>query len=632
MLALSVIVALLASASAAPVQPPPIVGFQSYMKTRHPISPHVYGVNFATQRLLDLGVTNRQSGDAASKYNWQLDMTNSADDYFWMNSKPYMPNQPATPANSSFIDGMLTRTVKANSVLINPVNALGFVVNSTDECYSFPVSVYGTQQQSHGDAGNGILANGTYLSGDWRCFKPYGVADNVGWFKHLIDLVGLDTLTSHLWLQTSDNEPDCFEPVHRDVHPLPFGYDELWSSVTSWGSLVKQLLSNGVQSVHTNGPSWSNFCWWYWVRGDGCGGTNGVDYKQHGSEFVMPWLMNRMDQYFVATGVKLLDSVDMHYYPSSVPSSDDTPEQQRAILDQVRSLYDWQYTDPGFIGECGAACMGPAIALLPRFTGELKQFAPHMNLSLTVSEYAFGFNDSVYTAALATTEALALFGQWNVLMSARWISPAEGSKVEQAFNVFLNYDGKGARIEGDAIHVETNDGAFFPNQTSYTVYDNNSQTLYSLLFNRDLDQLFAFDIQINDASFTNNLQYETCLVYNMTPDNWELQPREKITVVNNDFESTLYFDLPVPPRGFALVVIPNVAPKTNEYTLWEPSSGPSFDERFEMLLDHEAKLGELSIENKHRYGNAGLEQRAEKMSWMKQIVKAQSAGQRMVSE
>ena len=54
------------------------------LSLRHPISPWVVGVNFASQTLLDWGVgISRNSGDAISKYNWKIDYTNSADDYYW---------------------------------------------------------------------------------------------------------------------------------------------------------------------------------------------------------------------------------------------------------------------------------------------------------------------------------------------------------------------------------------------------------------------------------------------------------------------------------------------------------------------------------------------------------------------
>jgi hypothetical protein len=49
-------------------------------------------VNFATQTLLDWGIgVSRNSGDAASKYNWKLDYTNSANDYYWYPSHPSYP-------------------------------------------------------------------------------------------------------------------------------------------------------------------------------------------------------------------------------------------------------------------------------------------------------------------------------------------------------------------------------------------------------------------------------------------------------------------------------------------------------------------------------------------------------------
>ena len=53
-------------------------------------------------------------------------------------------------------------------------------------------------------------------------------------------------------IQIGDNEPDCFNPVHRDVHPVMFGFDELWESTVQFGSLLRRL----YPGVHINGPSW----------------------------------------------------------------------------------------------------------------------------------------------------------------------------------------------------------------------------------------------------------------------------------------------------------------------------------------------------------------------------------------
>ena len=155
-----------------------------HLSQRHPLSPYIYGVNFASPNLLAWGVPlTRNGGNQCSKYDWKIDMTNSAEDWYFMTDKPSPSFQPPAPLNGSFVDVMMIRAVEANSVLLNPLNVIGFVVRSADKCYSFPVSVYGQQQREDGDMGNGVLRNGTLLTSDWHCFRPYGVADNVEWLK-----------------------------------------------------------------------------------------------------------------------------------------------------------------------------------------------------------------------------------------------------------------------------------------------------------------------------------------------------------------------------------------------------------------------------------------------------------------
>src|SRR5512142_2934856 len=52
---------------------------------RHPIDPNIYGVAFASaQQLADLNVPlNRSGGNATTRYNWQLNASNRAADWFF---------------------------------------------------------------------------------------------------------------------------------------------------------------------------------------------------------------------------------------------------------------------------------------------------------------------------------------------------------------------------------------------------------------------------------------------------------------------------------------------------------------------------------------------------------------------
>ena len=104
---------------------------------------------------------------------------------------------------------MLERAVAANSVFINPVNVLGWVVKSRDPCWSFSVAQYGHQRQEKGDAGNGILPNGTYLDSNWHCFTRFDITDNVQWLRHLESVVGKQAMEAHRQQRT----PPCTAPT-----------------------------------------------------------------------------------------------------------------------------------------------------------------------------------------------------------------------------------------------------------------------------------------------------------------------------------------------------------------------------------------------------------------------------------
>jgi len=52
---------------------------------RHPISPNIYGVAFASTSDLDAlnAPLNRSGGNAETRYNWQANASNRAADYFF---------------------------------------------------------------------------------------------------------------------------------------------------------------------------------------------------------------------------------------------------------------------------------------------------------------------------------------------------------------------------------------------------------------------------------------------------------------------------------------------------------------------------------------------------------------------
>jgi hypothetical protein len=73
---------------------------------RHPISPYIYGMNFADPALaaeIDLPV-DRWGGNTTERYNWKLDVWNTGADYFFENiagcfnaAESYCAAPPANP-------------------------------------------------------------------------------------------------------------------------------------------------------------------------------------------------------------------------------------------------------------------------------------------------------------------------------------------------------------------------------------------------------------------------------------------------------------------------------------------------------------------------------------------------------
>ena len=359
----------------------------------------------------------------------------------------------------------------------------------------------------------------------------------------------------------------------------------------------------------------SNWCWYWWVRGDGCGGLDGTDFQEHGSIFTNMWLMKQVNDYYLATGVKLMDSLgthtrshapllppfpfalvahrflpcpssvpDVHYYPESIPSSDGTPAQQQAYLDEVRSLWDPTYKDPGSIGRCGERCLGPAVALLPRLR-EMVAYAPNVSIAYSVSEYAWGFNDGVYTAALAVAEVMAVMGQWNALMSARWVSPAEGSKAEQAYKVFLNYDGQLSKVAGDSVNTSSSAS---PQLTAYTVYNATQSRLFLLAFNRELDAAgnSSAVVQLTGGTLHSGTS-TSAAVYEMTPTVWQLTRVADVQAATNEGGLTMALD-GLQPRSLTLVVVDGVVMKEGvQARWWEPEVRglPSVEEMMEKMKE-----------------------------------------------
>ena len=119
------------------------------------------------------------------------------------------------------------------------IPTLGWVAKDT-ESYSFPVSVFGPQQYSNNDVGNGMKPDGTKLTGaDPRRTSLEASPAFMGEWVRAIRNYDNQTHTRNVEQYILDNEPMLWNSTHRDVHPKATTYDELVKRTIAYGSEIR---------------------------------------------------------------------------------------------------------------------------------------------------------------------------------------------------------------------------------------------------------------------------------------------------------------------------------------------------------------------------------------------------------
>ncbi|MBL0163460.1 MAG: hypothetical protein IPP82_07385 [Xanthomonadales bacterium] len=125
--------------------------------------------------------------------------------------------------------------------------------------------------------------------------------------------------------------------------------------------------------------------------------------------------------------------------------------------------------------------------LIPRVKSWIAETCPGTGLAIT--EYNWGADNGA-SSALAQAEALAIFAREGVDAAARWVMPLEGSMVERAFRLYLDFDGLSSRVDGDSVRSQSADtdalGAYAfhaPGRAVFVLLFNKSTSVNSAAIN-----------------------------------------------------------------------------------------------------------------------------------------------------
>ncbi len=432
---------------------------------RRPISPYIYGLNFADEALaeeLRLPV-RRWGGNAVTRYNWQNDVSNHASDWYFENIKESdAANLPADSAAIRFIEQ--DRRTSTATLLTLPMS--GYVSNNNALTCGFDTVKYaytakpypdgrpGTDYQWRPTCGNGIHnADGSYVTGNdpldtSLVITPTFVAN---WVNYLKGRYGTAANGGVLFYNL-DNEPDLWFETHRDVFPTGWKYQECRDRAYLYARAVKDADPTAL----TLGPvvhGWT----YYWhspYDGQRQDWSTPDDRNANGGTPFAPWYLQQMKAYEQANGLRILDYFDLHYYPQAPnvalsPAGDANTQALR--LRSTRSLWDAAYTDESWIASAGPEAQ---VKLIPRMKAWVD--ANYPGTRLAVGEYNWGALDHL-NGALAQADVLGIFGREGVDLATLWGPPESNQPGAFAFRMYRNYDGNGGTFGETSVQAASAD-------------------------------------------------------------------------------------------------------------------------------------------------------------------------------
>jgi hypothetical protein len=433
---------------------------------RQAISPGIYGIAFnslteeSQTSQFTIGATSRRwGGDPTSRFNWENgNAWNPGHNWYWRN----LPVLSKGNAWQTFFAN--NAKAKMGSALTLPM--LGWIAKDTTS-YSFPVSTRGAQQFTAPDlpdAGNGVAASGDVLKSPppQQTSIAATPASAAKWVEQIRK--GGFTAGSPLDMVILDNEPDLWDSSHRDIRTEPSTYDEILQKGVAYATAVRAVDPN----VKIAGPaSWG---WWgYFYSGaDAKAGFSAKpDRRAHGDIPFLEWYLTEMAKAEKASGKRLLDVLDVHYYPGGKGIYDGNGGKTDAATNELRvrstrSLWDTSYKDESWVND--------PVYLLPRLADIVANTKPGIGIS--IGEYNFG-GDAHVSGAVAQAEALGRFGQFGLTSAYLWTHPKQNSEQYWGFRAFRNYDGKGSSfgtfsVQGAVSGSGTKDLSVFASSDALT--------------------------------------------------------------------------------------------------------------------------------------------------------------------
>ena len=448
----------------------------------HEISPYIYGTNYASSEMLEdtRFTSNRWGGNATSKYNYTRDLSNSGSDWYFLNgfSKP-----EGTPEQEKGYYRFIKDTLDAGADVNFTIPMLPWIAkphpDKEGRYCSFPLELFPKQEKSGSEGcGNGKLPNGDLI---WDFDPNYALIKNSpeiqkGLVENIKKAFG-GAANKGVKFFTLDNEPGLWMFTHRDAAPKGVSAEELAELSEKYALMIKsvdpaaKVMGFAAWGVKALAGSTSDY------TPPGPEGYKRFDKfkpeeeqqrwserKKHGGKTQLEYLLQRFRQMEQKHGKRLIDIVDIHWYPELYGTdakgqkhrlSNDQPFDHVIAKKQMEAVREW--TDPTFVPDEKSIdswtylpnlrkdLWDPYHPVLPALTKIVNENYP--GTKLAINEYHTGGNDH-YHGAIVRAAVYGAFMQEDLYMAENWSQVDSRKFLYYVQQLFGNYDGKGARVSG----------------------------------------------------------------------------------------------------------------------------------------------------------------------------------------
>ncbi len=432
------------------------------------ISRFIYGGNFINQGWSGAATPvemtfNRLGGNRSTAYNWETNYSNAGADFNFQNDQLFSSSTTAGDGIAVNADPTFAR----GQAFMATIPMIGYVAGDACNCnVGTSDADRANRLATHFKVSKAAKGSAFTLTPNQTDATVYQ-DEFVNWFESRYP--GRTTNATAPVFFSLDNEPDIWHATHKEINsdlndnpstPRLQTYTGFSDTTVVYAKAIKAVLPNAI----IFGPATATYA------GVQTLGRYPSPDPVYGTQNFFDVYLDRISAASAAAGKRLIDVVDLHFYPQNgTPNGDignDYATQDSAMIQArvqaPRSLWDPTYNDGSWVTQT----IGGPIKLIPRIRDQIAAHYPGTKIAIT--EYYYGRGGDI-SGGVAQADVLGIFGREGVFAASLWpnagvyAAPYNGdgnlayAYIFGAFKMFRNYDGAGSAFGDTGLNATTSD-------------------------------------------------------------------------------------------------------------------------------------------------------------------------------